>query len=138
MSAPGSRGRSVVRPADFCGKLLRALEASEGRRRQRARDTTPDVIGLEVERALAEQVVGDDPPAEAFEAWLLARCDAAGPSSGPLRSVALRLLEEWRLAHTSPAFRSWLAEGAPSDDADVRRLLRAGFPEGEPPPRERR
>lgn len=115
--SPASQGPREARPGDFCGKLLLALDASEGRRRRRARDTTPDVIGLGLERDLAQRVVRDDPSPETFEAWLVARCDDAGPSSGPLRAVALHLLEEWRLARASPAFRAWIEQGAPSDDA---------------------
>jgi hypothetical protein len=105
------------RPAEVCRHLLAALDASEGRRKRRARDTTPDVIGLALERDLAERAVREDPEPAAFEAWLLERCEEAGPASGPLRAVALRLLEQVRLASRSPVFRSWLEAGAPSDDA---------------------
>jgi len=34
-----------------------------------------------------------------------------------VRAMALDVLSEWRLAQTSAVFRSWLEEGAPSDDA---------------------
>src|SRR5207302_36205 len=34
------------RPALVCGALFTALDASEGRRRRRKRDTTPDAIGM--------------------------------------------------------------------------------------------
>lgn len=106
------------RPADVCRHLLGALAASEGRRKRRARDTTPDVIGLALERDLAEAAVRGDPDPEAFEAWLVGKCDDAGPAAGPLRAVARRLLEQWRLASKSPAFRTWLEAGAPSEDAE--------------------
>src|SRR5690606_22702639 len=43
-----------ARPADFCRGLLAALDASEGRRRRRKRDTTPDAIGLAIKRELLE------------------------------------------------------------------------------------
>ena len=36
----------ALRPAQLCAELINALEASEGRRRRRARDTTPDAIGM--------------------------------------------------------------------------------------------
>ena len=114
--APGASPRQP-RPAEVCRHLLSAQAASEGRRKRRARDTTPDVIGLALERDLADRAVRDDPDPEAFEAWLLARCDEAGPAAGPLRAVARRLLEQVHLASASPAFRSWLEAGAPSDDA---------------------
>ena len=39
-----------MRPRDLCAALLRALEASEGRRRRRLRDSTPDALGLAIKR----------------------------------------------------------------------------------------
>jgi hypothetical protein len=102
-------------PAAVCHQLLAALEASDGRRRRRKRDTTPDAIGMELRRELLEAAVRDDPAADDFEGWLVGRC-AAADASGPLRAMAAALLAEWRLALDSSAFRGWLAEGAPSDD----------------------
>ena len=55
--------------------MLAALEASEGRRRSRKRDQTPDGIGLTFKRELLEQAVSDDPEPEAFEEWLLEYAD---------------------------------------------------------------
>lgn len=104
------------RPADLCRGLLAALEASEGRRRRRVRDTTPDAIGLNLKRELLEAAIRDDPDPEEFEAWLAQRCVAAGPGNGGVRAMALSIIEEWRLAEADPSFRSWLTEGAPSED----------------------
>jgi hypothetical protein len=95
-------------PRELCGALLAALEASEGRRRARKRDQTPDTIGLGLKRALLEEAVRDDPPGKAFHAWLHAR--AGNP-------MALAVLDEWRLACALPAFAAWLERGAPSEDA---------------------
>jgi hypothetical protein len=112
-------GATTFRPADVCRALLAALEASEGRRRKRKRDQTPDAFGLAVKRALLQRVVEDDPEPEAFEKWLLdypLTCEApelAGPSSAMARAV----VEEWRLAHALGEFRLWLEQGAPTDDA---------------------
>lgn len=118
-----------MRPAEICSQLLAALDASEGRRRRRKRDTTPDAIGMTIKRRLLEETVRDDPDPENFEGWLLERSLAAGesgwPSSdpgwstatGPVRAMALDVLAEWRLAESSAEFRSWLERGAPSDDA---------------------
>ena len=108
-----------MRPAVVCGYLLAALDASEGRRRRRKRDTTPDAIGLTIKRELLEAAVRDDPDPEAFEGWLLARSLAVPEATGPVRSMALAVLAECRLAQESPAFSSWLSRGAPSDDADT-------------------
>jgi hypothetical protein len=100
----------------ICRELLAALDASEGRRRQRKRDTTPDAIGLGIKRALLESAVAADPEPADFERWLLERCLAAGGAAGATRAMALEVLAEWRLASSLPAFGEWLDQGAPSDD----------------------
>ena len=106
------------RPSQVCHRLLAALDASEGRRRRRKRDTTPDAIGLVIKRTLLEQAMRDDPEPDAFEAWLLERCVVPGQcASGPVRAMALELLADWRLAERPGAFQRWLERGAPSDDA---------------------
>ncbi len=114
VGAPGA-----LRPAEFCRELVATLEASEGRRRRRKRDTRPDAIGLAIKRSLLEAVVAEDPEPEDFEAWLLERCLAAGHGSGAVRAMALSIWDEWQLAESAPDFRAWLAEGAPSDDRDT-------------------
>jgi hypothetical protein len=109
---------SEPRPAVVCRELVAALEASEGRRRRRKRDTTPDAIGLGVKRALLEAVVGADPDPAALEGWLLTRClePYEGASVGAMRAMALEVLNEWRLACLAADFAAWLDRGAPSDD----------------------
>ena len=107
---------TLPRPATVCRQLLATIEASEGRRKRRKRDTTPDAIGLGIKRDLLEQAVADDPAPDAFEGWLLERCLAAGPLAGATRAMALDLLAEWRLALAAGGFRAWLEAGAPSDD----------------------
>jgi hypothetical protein len=107
-----------MRPRDLCAALLRALEASEGRRRRRRRDTTPDALGLAIKRELLERALADDPDPDAFEGWLVARCQEAEQtvSTGAMRAMALEVHAEWRLATRAPVFADWLARGAPSDD----------------------
>jgi hypothetical protein len=109
----------ALRPAEVCRALLSALEASEGRRRQRKRDQTPDAFGLAVKRDLLRQAVEDDPPPDAFEQWLLnyPLTREAQELVGPAYAMARAVFEEWRLAHVSREFRLWLEQGAPSDDA---------------------
>lgn len=107
------------RPAALCRELLAALQASEGRRRRRKRDTTPDAIGLRAKRALLEHAVADDPEPAAFEGWLLERCLEAGGEAGATRAMALDVLAEWRLAARLPEFAAWLEQGAPSEDRSV-------------------
>jgi hypothetical protein len=120
-AARDPRLATAVRPAQVCHHLLAALQASEGRRRRRKRDTTPDAIGLAIKRRLLEGTVQDDPDPEHFEAWLLqqSETDDAG-ASGPVRAMALEVLAEWQLATTSEPFRAWLEQGAPSADAGER------------------
>jgi hypothetical protein len=112
--------QSMVRPAEVCAALLAALEAAEGRKRSRKRDQTPDAIGLAIKRDLLQRVVQEDPPPEAFEAWLL-RCAQGGSapeSAGAVSAMARVIFEEWGLTHAMHAFKSWLHQGAPSADAD--------------------
>ena len=121
MSAPAPR------PADVCRGLLAALEAAEGRRLRRKRDTKPDAIGLGLKRDLLVQAVRDDPEPDAFEGWLLEQCLAADgtASVGAVRAMATDILTEWQLASVSPAFRDWLAAGAPSEDREPPPIARA-------------
>lgn len=119
----------MIRPAEVCAGLLAALEATDGRRRRRKRDTTPDAIGLGIRRRLLELAVRQDPEPAQFEAWLHgyvlepaalgAEADESfeRPSSGAVRALAGAILAEWQLAHESAGFRQWLADGALSDDA---------------------
>lgn len=104
------------RPGPICRRLLEAMEASEGRRKRRKRDTTPDEIGMTIKRELLGRAAEEDPAPEEFEAWLAEQCFAAGLASGPTRAMAIDILEEWRYAVASGTFLSWLDEGAPSDD----------------------
>ena len=112
----------VFRPADVCRALLAALDASEGRRRNRKRDQTADAFGLAVKRDLLQRAVEDDPSPDAFEGWLLdypLTCKAP-ELVGPAFAMARTVFEEWRLAHTLGEFRLWLEQGAPSDDVKDR------------------
>ncbi len=119
MSAATRDGPPSLRPADVCRYLLAALEASEGRRRRRKRDQTPDTIGLSIKRCLLSRAVEDDPSPEAFEEWLLnyAEKGDTGEPPGTVSAMARSVLEEWRLAHSMGAFRVWLEHGALSDDS---------------------
>ncbi len=113
-----SDARAPVRPAQVCRALLAALDASEGRRKRRVRDTTADTIGLGIKRAILEAVVHEDPAPDAFEAWLLEHCSAAPADVGvgAVRAMALDVFAEWKLAVASDSFAAWLDAGAPSDD----------------------
>jgi hypothetical protein len=109
-----------IRPAEICQALLAALEASEGRRRRRKRDTTPDAIGLSIKRRLLERAVQEDPEPQRFEQWLLYSAlaiDADVESSGAARAMARNIFEDWQMFHRLDNFREWLDAGAPSEDA---------------------
>ncbi len=107
---------ALTRPAAFSQALLAALAASEGRRKRRKRDQTPDQIGLELKRWILEQIIAADPDPEAFEAWLF-ELVLQTPGSGGLRAMCQEVLLEYQLAQQDPDFRAWLAVGAPSADA---------------------
>jgi hypothetical protein len=112
---------TAFRPAHLCSQLLAALDASEGRRRRRKRNTTPDSIGMAIKRTIMEGAVQDDPEPDGFEGWLVEQSESKGSeASGPARAMALEILADWRLAQTSAEFRNWLEQGAPSDDAERR------------------
>lgn len=121
MSAPKSAdGRTPAephpRPLDVCRALLEALDATEGRRRRRKRNTGADAIGIGMKRALLEGAIRDDPDPAEFEGWLLERCFEQGPGEGAWRAMALEIFGEWRMAAAAPSFAEWLRAGAPSDD----------------------
>src|SRR2546423_6099922 len=82
----GTYAMSTLRPAAVCRHLLATLDASEGRRKRRKRNTTPDAIGLTMRRHLLEGTIQDDPDPIAFESWLLQRCQAVGLAAGPMRA----------------------------------------------------
>jgi hypothetical protein len=105
-------------PAQLCGGLLEALDASEGRRRRRSRNTTADSIGLDIQRTILEAAVREAPPAEHFERWLLERCVAQGESDGAHRAMALSIWHEWQLAASAGGVSAWLSTGARSDDRE--------------------
>ena len=88
-------------PRAFALLLLGSGEAAP---RQRARDQQADDAGLDLKRRLLAEVVARDPAPADFEAELLAVVDDFGPPTGPTRAVALGVLEEWRLAATSPGW----------------------------------
>ena len=114
---PSYAAAPTLRPGAVCDRLLAAMEGSEGRRKKRKRDTTPDALGLGVKRDLLAAAAAADPSPDEFEGWLLEQCLAAGPLAGATRAMALEILDEWRVAVASAGFRDWLDAGAPSDDA---------------------
>ncbi len=107
----------TLQPAQLCRYLLQAIEASEGRRKRRRRDTTPDALGLQLKRELLRRAVEQRPAPEEFEGWLLRQVLAA-PAGGPVQALCAEILAEYRIAVDDEGFALWLAAGAPSADAE--------------------
>jgi hypothetical protein len=108
----------TITPAELCRGLLGALDASEGRRKRRARNTTADSIGLAIQRELLEDIVRDAPVPDEFEAWLLDRCAKEGAGDGAMRAMALSIWDQWQLAQHAPDVGAWILAGARSDDRE--------------------
>ncbi len=106
----------TLQPAQFCAYALQTIEASEGRRKRRRRDTTPDAVGLSIKRDLLQRAVDEQPRANEFEAWLLQQVFSA-PAGGPVRAICTEILAEYQIATSDQEFVHWLAAGAPSADA---------------------
>jgi hypothetical protein len=107
---------AIPRPGEICALLLAALSGSEGRRKRRKRNTTPDAIGMDLKRDLLARAAEDDPDPADFDAWLLEQCLAAGPLAGATRAMTMEIRDECRFAAATPDFLRWLREGAHSDD----------------------
>lgn len=114
-----------LQPGEFSRYMLRALEASEGRTKRRKRDQRPDEIGLGIKREILRRAAEEEPPAEEFEAWLMAQV-AAAPAPGGVRAMCAQILEEYRVANLDRSFGDWLRSGAPSDDASSNRAHPSG------------
>ena len=108
----------TLTPAELCRGLLGALEASEGRRKRRARNTSADSIGLAIQGEILEAAVRENPSGGEFEAWLLDRCLADGVADGPRRAMALVIWDQWQLAQRAPDVEAWIAAGSRSDDRE--------------------
>ncbi len=90
---------SGLSPHDFA---LLLLAAESGPPRQRARDQRADRTGLELRRQVLQRLAALDPDAEQLEAALLQIVSAIGPPTGPARSVAISVRDEWRAARDDP------------------------------------
>jgi hypothetical protein len=88
-------------PRQFALLLLGSGDAAP---RKRARDQQADITGLEIKRRVLTELIAVDPEPEEVEAVLMAIVEEIGPPTGPTRSVALTILEEWRMAREAPAW----------------------------------
>jgi hypothetical protein len=101
MSTP----REPLRPRDFAVLLLASGDMMP---RQRARDQQADLAGLDLKRRVLTELVAIDPEPDEVEAALMAIVDEMGPPTGPTRSIALAILDEWRIAAETPEWVSHL------------------------------
>jgi hypothetical protein len=108
----------ALTPTELCRGLLGALDASEGRRKRRVRNTSADSIGLTIQRDILEAAVRDEPAPDEFEAWLLAQCMAEGVADGAQRAMALFIWDQWQLALRAPDVEAWIVAGGHSDDRE--------------------
>jgi hypothetical protein len=86
-----------LRPRDWAVLLLASAELLP---RMRARDQQADLAGMEIKRAILEQIVTLDPEPADFETTLFAIVQETRPT-GPARALALLLREEWAMANAS-------------------------------------
>jgi hypothetical protein len=98
-----------LRPADWARFLLAASGLPP---RDRARDQQADLLGEDLRRQILGRVVDLDPRADAFEAALMEIVADSAQADGPIRGVALTVLQEWEQIARSPALRSFLLREA--------------------------
>src|SRR5260221_10418478 len=98
-----------LRPRDFA---LLLLASSDTLPRQRARDQQADRAGLELKRRLLNELVTRDPDPDDTEATLLEIVEEFGLPTGPTRSLAALILQEWRLAVSTPTWVEHLVSEA--------------------------
>jgi hypothetical protein len=91
-----------LRPRDFALLLLGSHDLAP---RRRARDQQADRVGLELKRRVLAELVAYDPEPDEIEAVLMQIVEDLGPPTGPTRSLAVLVLDEWRAAAASP---EWL------------------------------
>jgi hypothetical protein len=94
-----------LRPRDFALLLLASGDLAP---RQRARDQQADRAGLALKGRLLHALVGHDPEPHELEATLLGLVEELGPPTGPTRSVAAALFEEWQAAAVTPGLLTHL------------------------------
>jgi hypothetical protein len=98
-----------LRPRDLALLLLASGDALP---RQRARDQQADHAGLDLKRRVLTELLARDPEPAEMEAALMTVVEDLGPPTGPTRSIALAVLEEWRTAVSTPEWLTHLLNGA--------------------------
>jgi hypothetical protein len=109
----------TLRPRDFA---LLLLASGDLRPRQRARDQRADETGLAIQRRLLERLAEIDPEPGDLEATLLRLVEELGPPTGPSRTIAAIILEDWTLASSNPDWLSLLIERATGETSHAPRV----------------
>jgi hypothetical protein len=99
-----SESGEPLRPRDFALLLLGSGDLAP---RRRARDQQADRLGLELKRRVLEALLARDPEPDDMEAALMLVVDQFGTPTGPIRAMALLVLDEWRVAAATP---EWVAQ----------------------------
>lgn len=97
------------RPRDLA-LLLLAAECQPAR--LRARDQQADLAGLALRRELLGRLAECDPDADRLADTLTSLVIEAGEPSGPTRSVAISIWQDWEMASGSAGYWSWLISEA--------------------------
>ncbi len=98
-----------LRPRDLALLLLASGDLLP---RQRARDQQADLAGLDLKRRLLDRMAALDPEPADLEGTLIRIVEELGPPTGPSRAIALSILEEWRMACTTPQWVAHLLDQA--------------------------
>jgi hypothetical protein len=98
-----------LRPHDLALLLLASGDVLP---RQRARDQQADRAGLDLKRRVLTELLARDPEPDDLEAALMTIVEDLGPPTGPTRSIALAILEEWCTAVATPEWITQLVNQA--------------------------
>jgi hypothetical protein len=99
----------ALRPRDLA---LLLLACGDTLPRQRARDQQADRAGLGLKQRLLHGVLERDPDPGLLEETLMDLVADLGPPTGPTRSLALALVEDWEAFRLSPTWREHLLNQA--------------------------
>ncbi|HEV3203317.1 MAG TPA: hypothetical protein VGY77_02990 [Gemmataceae bacterium] len=114
----------LLRPRDLA---LLLLASGDLQPRQRARDQQADAAGLELKRRLLDRLTALDPEPSDLEEVLARLIDEFGQPTGPTRSLAITIRDEWRAACTNPEWVAQLLAEAVQKPEKIARAHRRGL-----------
>jgi hypothetical protein len=98
-----------LRPRDFA---LLLLAGGDTLPRQRARDQQADRAGMDLKRRVLNELVARDPDSDEMEAVLMEIVEELGPPTGPTRTMAALVLDEYGMALVVPSWVPHLVDEA--------------------------